>query len=55
MDIIGPLPTGAAQKKFLFIATDYFNKRVETNTYVSIKHKDGSKFNSTNDHLEVHT
>ena len=44
MDIVGPLPVVAAQKKFLLVATDYFNKWVETKAYVSIKNKDVSKF-----------
>ena len=29
MDIVGPLPVAAAQKKFLLVATDYFSKWVE--------------------------
>ena len=33
-----------AQKKFLFVATDYFNKWVETEAYASIKDKDLNKF-----------
>ena len=40
MDIVGPLPTAAAQKKFLLVATDYFSKWVEAEAYVSIKDKD---------------
>ena len=44
MDIVGPLPTAAAQKKFLLVATDYFNKWVEAEAYVSIKDKDVKRF-----------
>ena len=44
MDIVGPLPTAAAQKKFLLVATDYFSKWVEAKAYASIKDKDVSKF-----------
>ncbi|RVW90531.1 Transposon Ty3-G Gag-Pol polyprotein [Vitis vinifera] len=40
MDIVGPLPTAPAQKKFLFVATDYFSKWVEAEAYASIKDKD---------------
>ncbi|KAL6312785.1 hypothetical protein AAG906_005958 [Vitis piasezkii] len=31
MDIVGPFPTAAAQKKFLLVATDYFSKFVWKN------------------------
>ena len=44
MDIVGPLPTAAVQKKFLLVATDYFSKWVETEAYASIKDKDVTKF-----------
>ncbi|KAL6328496.1 hypothetical protein AAG906_038691 [Vitis piasezkii] len=44
MDIVGPLPTIAAQKKFLLVATDYFSKWVEAEAYASIKDKDVTKF-----------
>ena len=40
MDIVGPLPTAPAQKKFLLVATDYFSKWVEAEAYASIKDKD---------------
>ena len=33
-----------AQKKFLFVATDYFSKWVEAKAYASIKDKDLTKF-----------
>ena len=44
MDIVGPLPAAPAQKKFLLVATDYFSKWVEAETYTSIKDKDVTKF-----------
>ena len=44
MDIVGPLPIGAAQKKFLLIATNYVSKWVKGEAYVSIKDKDVFKF-----------
>ncbi|RVW61654.1 Gag-Pol polyprotein [Vitis vinifera] len=44
MDIVGPLPIAPAQKKFLLVATDYFNKWVEAKAYASIKDKDVTKF-----------
>ena len=44
MDIVGPLPTTAAQKKFLLVATDYFRKWVEAEAYASIKDKDVTRF-----------
>ncbi|RVW13311.1 hypothetical protein CK203_088988 [Vitis vinifera] len=44
MDIVGPLPITAAQKKFLLVATDYFSKWVEAEAYANIKDKDVFKF-----------
>ncbi|RVX22892.1 hypothetical protein CK203_008143 [Vitis vinifera] len=44
MDIVGPLPITAAQKKFLLVATDYFSKWVEAEAYANIKDKDVTKF-----------
>ena len=44
MDILGPLPTVAAQRKFLFVATNYFSKWVEVEAYASIKDKDVKRF-----------
>lgn len=44
MDIVGPLPVAATQKKFLLVATDYFSKWVEVDAYANIKDKDVSRF-----------
>ena len=44
MDIVSPLPIVVVQKKFLFVATNYFRKWVEAEAHVSIKDKDVSKF-----------
>lgn len=44
MDIIDLLPTGAAKKKFLLVATDDFSKWVEIDAYASTKDKDVTKF-----------
>ena len=48
MDIVGLLPVAATHKKFPFVAMNYFSKWVKTETYVSIKDKDISKFVSKN-------
>ena len=40
MDIIGPLPTGPAQKKLLLVAIDYFIKWIEAEAFASIKDKE---------------
>ena len=44
MDVVGPLPVAATQKKFLLVSTDYFTKWVEAEAYTNIKDKDVSKF-----------
>ena len=44
MDIVRPLSVVVDQKKFLFVATNYFTKWVEVEAYTSIKDKDVSKF-----------
>lgn len=44
MDIIGPLPTITAKKKFMFVATDYFSKWVEVEAYANIKDKKVTNF-----------
>ena len=44
IDIVGPLPTALAQKKFLLVATDYFSKWIEVEAFTSIKDKDVTQF-----------
>lgn len=44
IDVVDPLPTSATWKKLLLVATNYFSKWVETETYAIIKDKDVSKF-----------
>ena len=44
MDIVGPLPLAATQKKFLLVAIDYFSKWVEVEAYANIKEKNVTKF-----------
>ena len=44
MDIVGPFPIATAQKKFLLVATNYFDKWVEVEAYANIKDKDVTKF-----------
>ena len=44
MDIVILLLINTMQKMLLLVATDYFNKWVEAEAYVSIKDKDVSKF-----------
>nr|CAN67611.1 hypothetical protein VITISV_011154 [Vitis vinifera] len=42
--ISGPWPFALRTKKFLLVATDYFNKWVEVEAYASIKDKDVTRF-----------
>ena len=44
IDIVGPLPTAPAQKKLLLVATDYFSKWIEADTFSSIKDRDVTRF-----------
>ena len=44
IDIVEPLPTALAQKKLLFVATDYFSKWIEVEAFTSIKDKDVTQF-----------
>ena len=44
MDIVGPFPITVTQKKFLLVATNYFDKWVEVEAYANIKDKDVTKF-----------
>ena len=40
IDIVGPLPTALAQKRLLLVATDYFSKWIEAESFSSIKDRD---------------
>lgn len=44
LDILGQLPFAPAQKWYIFIAIDYFNKLVEAELYYLIKDNDVIKF-----------
>ena len=44
LDIVGPLPFAPAQKRYILVATDYFSKWVEAESYALIKDKDVIKF-----------
>ena len=44
IDIVGLLPTAPAQKKLLLVATDYFSKWIEADTFSSIKDRDVTLF-----------
>ena len=44
IDIVGPLPTAPAQKKLLWVATEYFSKWVEAKAFSSIKDRDVTQF-----------
>ena len=44
IDIVGPLSTALAHKKLLLVATDYFSKWIEAETFASIKDKDVTQF-----------
>ena len=44
IDIVGPLPTAATQKKLLLVATDYFSKWIEAEALASINDKEVTQF-----------
>ena len=44
IDIVGQLPTAPAQKKLLFVTTDYFSKWIEVDAFSSIKDRDVTRF-----------
>ena len=44
IDIVGPFPTALAQKKLLLVATDYFSKWIEADSFASIKDRDVTRF-----------
>ena len=44
LDILGPFPKVAGNKRFLLIGTDYFTKWVETEALANIRDVDAKKF-----------
>ena len=44
LDIVGPFPKAAGNKKYLLVSTDYFTKWVETEPLVNIRDVDVKKF-----------
>ena len=44
MDIVGPFPKAAGNKRYLLVDTDYFTKWVETEPLANIKDADGKNF-----------
>ena len=44
LDIIGPFPKAAGNKRYLLVGTDYFTKQVETKPLGNIRDADAKKF-----------
>jgi len=44
MDIVGPLPTAAGNRKYLLVATDYFTKWIEAEPLANIRDADMIRF-----------
>ena len=44
LDIVGPFPKAAGNKRYLMVSTDYFTKWVEVEPLVNIKDVDAKKF-----------
>ena len=44
MDIVGPFPKAAGNKRYLLVGTDYFTKRVEAKPLTNIRDMDTKKF-----------
>jgi len=44
MNILGPFPKAAGQRKFLFVLVDYFTKWVEAEAFASITGEKVQKF-----------
>ena len=44
MDIVGPFPKTAGNKRYLLVGTDYFTKWVEAEPLANIKDADAKKF-----------
>ena len=44
MDIIGPIPKAAGNKRYLLVSTDYFTKWVEAEPLANIRDMDAKRF-----------
>ena len=44
MDIVGPFPKAAGNKRYLLVGTDYFTKWVETEPLANIRNVDAKRF-----------
>ena len=44
MDIVGPFPQAAGNKRYLLVDTDYFTKWVEVEPLANIRDADAKKF-----------
>ena len=44
LDIVGPFPKAASNKKYLLVGTDYFTKWVEAKPLANIRDVDAKKF-----------
>ena len=44
MDIVGPFPKAAGNKRYLLVSTDYFTKWVEAKPLANIRDMDAKKF-----------
>ena len=44
LDIVGPFPKVAGNKRYLLVSTDYFTKWVEVEPLVNIRDVDAKKF-----------
>ena len=44
MDIVGPFPQAAGNKRYLLVDTDYFTKWVEAEPLANIRDADAKKF-----------
>ena len=53
IDIVGPLPQGKRQMKFLLVTIDYFTKWVEAEAVATITEKKGTKFCMEKHYLQV--
>ena len=44
LDIVGPFPKAAGNKRYLLVGTDYFTKRVEAESLANIRDVDAKRF-----------